>query len=116
MSTRLAQRRSAAEIRCAATQSSASDRIADQARCRRGRDDSCDSHGWGFGVSIVAKREDVAGSAGRFGWYGGLGTSWYADPHEDVVGILTTQRAWTSPSPPPVCQDFWTSAYQAIDD
>jgi hypothetical protein len=27
-----------------------------------------------------------------------------------------TQRAWTSPSPPDACLDFWTSAYQAIDD
>jgi hypothetical protein len=33
-----------------------------------------------------------------------------------MVGILMTQRAWTSPSPPDVCLDFWTSAYQAIDD
>ena len=28
--------------------------------------------------------------------------------------ILMTQRAWTSPNPPRVCLDFWTSAYQAI--
>ncbi len=75
-----------------------------------------DSHGWGLGVSVVTRREDVAAPVGRFGWDGGLGTSWYSDPHEDLVGILMTQRAWTSPVPPPVCQDFWTSAYQAIDD
>ena len=75
-----------------------------------------DTHGWGLGVSVVTKREDVTGSVGRFGWDGGLGTSWYADPHEGLVGILMTQRAWTSPVPPLVCQDFWTSAYQAIDD
>jgi len=64
----------------------------------------------------VTKRENVAGCVGRFGWDGGLGTSWYSDPREDMVGIPMTQRAWTPPSPPPVCQDFWTSAYQAIDD
>jgi len=75
-----------------------------------------DSHGWGFGVSIVTRRDDVEGSVGKFGWDGGLGTSWYADPREDMVTILMTQRAWTSPSPPDVCLDFWTSAYQAIDD
>ena len=34
----------------------------------------------------------------------------------EMVGVLITQRAWTSPSPPAVCLDFWTSAYQAIDD
>jgi len=30
--------------------------------------------------------------------------------------ILMTQRAWTSPQPPDVCLDCWTSAYRAIDD
>jgi CubicO group peptidase (beta-lactamase class C family) len=75
-----------------------------------------DSHGWGFGLSMVTRRDDVAGSVGQFGWDGGLGTSWRSDPREDLVAILMTQRAWTSPSPPDVCRDFWTSAYQAIDD
>ena len=75
-----------------------------------------DSHGWGFGVSIVTRREELAGSIGTFGWAGGLGTSWCTDPREGIVGILLTQRAWTSPRPPDVCRDFWTLAYQAIDD
>ena len=75
-----------------------------------------DSHGWGFGMSIVTKRIDMASPVGKFGWDGGLGTSWYSDPKEDMVGILMTQSAWTSPNPPNVCRDFWTLAYQAIDD
>jgi CubicO group peptidase (beta-lactamase class C family) len=75
-----------------------------------------DSHGWGFGVSVVTRRDSVAATVGKFGWDGGLGTSWYSDPQEDMVTILMTQRAWTSPNPPDVCLDFWTSAYQAIDD
>jgi CubicO group peptidase (beta-lactamase class C family) len=75
-----------------------------------------DSHGWGFGVSVVTKRVDLSGPIGKFGWDGGLGTSWYSDPQEDMVTIILTQRAWTSPSPPNVCLDFWTLAYQAIDD
>ncbi len=75
-----------------------------------------DSHGWGFGMSIVTRRDDVAAVPGRFGWDGGMGTSWYSDPREDMVTILMTQQAWTSASPPDVCLDFWTSAYQAIDD
>jgi hypothetical protein len=33
-----------------------------------------------------------------------------------MTTILMTQRAWTSPNPPDVCRDFWTLAYQAIDD
>ncbi len=75
-----------------------------------------DSHGWGFGVSVVIRRNDIAAVPGRYGWDGGLGTSWYSDPREEMVTILMTQRAWTSPSPPDVCLDFWTSAYQTIDD
>ena len=75
-----------------------------------------DNHGWGFGLSVVTRRDDMASVPGRFGWDGGLGTSWYSDPREELVGILMTQRAWTSPSPPNVCLDFWTSAYRAIDD
>jgi CubicO group peptidase (beta-lactamase class C family) len=78
-------------------------------------DGSFDSHGWGFGVSVVTKRENLYDSIGRFGWDGGLGTSGYSDPSEEMVTILMTQRAWTSPNPPNVCVDFWTSAYQAIE-
>jgi CubicO group peptidase (beta-lactamase class C family) len=75
-----------------------------------------DSRGWGFGVSVITRRDDVFAVPGRFGWDGGLGTSWSSDPREDVVGILMTQRMWTSPRPPEVYLDFWTQAYQAIDD
>jgi CubicO group peptidase (beta-lactamase class C family) len=58
----------------------------------------------------------VAGAVGRFGWVGGLGTSWYSDPKEEMVAILMTQRLSDSPSPHSLYLDFWTSAYQAIDD
>ena len=75
-----------------------------------------DSHGWGFGVSVVTRRTEAAATVGKYGWDGGLGTSWYSDPGEDMVTILMTQRAWTSADPPPVCRDFWTLAYQSIDD
>jgi CubicO group peptidase (beta-lactamase class C family) len=75
-----------------------------------------DNRGWGFGMSIITKRDDIAAVPGRFGWDGGLGTSWYSDPSEDMVAILTTQMAWTSPSGPRIWNDFWTSAYAAIDD
>jgi CubicO group peptidase (beta-lactamase class C family) len=72
-----------------------------------------DQRGWGFGMAIVTRHEDVARSVGTYGWDG---TSWYADPREDMTGILMTQRVWESPVAPPVNRDFWTSAYQAIDD
>lgn len=72
-----------------------------------------DNRGWGFGVSIITKRDDVAAIPGRFGWDGGLGTSGYSDPREQMVAILMTQCA---PPPFDLYSDFWTSAYQAIDD
>jgi CubicO group peptidase (beta-lactamase class C family) len=75
-----------------------------------------DTHGWGFGVSVVTRRDDLAATPGRYGWDGGYGTSWYVDPKEELIGILMTQRVWDSPSPPGVLLDFWTSAYQAIDE
>jgi CubicO group peptidase (beta-lactamase class C family) len=78
--------------------------------------DFWNSHGWGFGVSIVTRRDDLAATPGRYGWDGGYGTSWYVDPKEELIGILMTQRVWDSPSPPSVLLDFWTSAYQAIGD
>jgi CubicO group peptidase (beta-lactamase class C family) len=41
-----------------------------------------DSYGWGFGVSVITRRDDIAAVPGRYGWDGGLGTSWYSDPRE----------------------------------
>ncbi|EYF00812.1 serine hydrolase domain-containing protein [Chondromyces apiculatus] len=72
--------------------------------------------GWGFGMSVINRRGDLAESPGTFGWDGGLGTSFRSDPREELVGVLLTQSAFTSPSPPVVLLDFWTSVYQAIDD
>jgi CubicO group peptidase (beta-lactamase class C family) len=72
--------------------------------------------GWGFGVAVEARKDDLASAPGRFGWAGGLGTTAVADPAEELVGVLLTQRAMTSPMSPRVFQDFWTTAYAAIDD
>lgn len=72
-----------------------------------------DNRGWGFGVSIITRRDDVAASPGRYGWDGGLGTSGYSDPREDMVAILMTQ---VMGFPSGIYEDFWTSVYQAIDD
>src|SRR5258708_26230742 len=38
--------------------------------------------GWGFGVSVITKRDDIAAVPGRYGWGGGMGTSWYFHPKE----------------------------------
>jgi CubicO group peptidase (beta-lactamase class C family) len=73
-------------------------------------------HGWGFGLGVITGRSDLSGVPGRFGWDGAFGTSWYVDPKEEMVGILMTQRRPDSLAIPAVTLDFWTSAYQLIDD
>jgi CubicO group peptidase (beta-lactamase class C family) len=73
-----------------------------------------DGHGWGFGVSIVTRRDDISAVPGKYGWDGGLGTSWYSDPREEMVSILMSQRAIGIVNPLNVA--FWTAAYAAIDD
>jgi CubicO group peptidase (beta-lactamase class C family) len=83
-----------------------------------------DDIGWGFGMSVRTRRAHAGpfpvsypplASVGSYGWPGYYGTAWYNDPAEDMTTILMTQRA---PSPPglPILFDFWTAAYQAIDD
>jgi CubicO group peptidase (beta-lactamase class C family) len=75
-----------------------------------------DSRGWGLGMSVVTARRDVADGPGRFGWDGAFGTSWYVDPVEELVGVLMVQRRPDRLGLPPVTFDFWTSAYQLIED
>ena len=72
-----------------------------------------DASGWGFGVQVATARTGLA-SVGRYGWGGGLGTWWFNDPREELIGILLTQRFWQSPQPPNICLDFETSAYAAL--
>jgi CubicO group peptidase (beta-lactamase class C family) len=81
--------------------------------------------GWGFGMSVRSRRAHTgpppgvsypwAASVGSYGWPGVYGTGWYNDPAEDMTTILMIQRV---PAPPslPILLDFWTAAYQAIDD
>lgn len=74
------------------------------------------SHGsWGFGMAVDIRRDEIFRTPGRFGWDGGLGTSAYADPAEEMIGILFTQRMMDSPEPPKIFTDFWTLAYGAME-
>jgi CubicO group peptidase (beta-lactamase class C family) len=84
-----------------------------------------DDIGWGLGMSVRTRRPHLgpapgvsypwAASVGSYGWPGVYGTGWYNDPAEDMTTILMIQQA---PAPPslPILHDFWTAAYQAIDD
>lgn len=71
--------------------------------------------GWGFGMAVRTYRGDYA-PIGQFGWDGGSGTSTYADPVNQVTGILLTQVGATVPNSIQLMHDFWTTLYQAIED
>lgn len=74
-----------------------------------------DTRGWGFGVSVVTGRDSVSAVPGKYGWDGGLGTTWASDPAEEMVAVMMSQRA-RFPVFSAAYLDFWTLAYQAIDD
>ncbi|MBO1335631.1 serine hydrolase [Streptomyces sp. VRA16 Mangrove soil] len=71
--------------------------------------------GWGIGMAVRTYRGDYA-PVGQFGWDGGSGASAYADPVNDVTGILLTQVGASVPDPIHIILDFWTTLYQALDD
>jgi CubicO group peptidase (beta-lactamase class C family) len=75
-----------------------------------------DAKGWGFGVSVVTRRDHPAAPVGQYGWDGGMGSVWRNDPAEDLVLVLMMNTAFTSPQMPPLAVDFLTGAYAAIDD
>jgi CubicO group peptidase (beta-lactamase class C family) len=52
--------------------------------------------------------------SGAFGWDGGLGSSWLADPARDLVVIAATQRMFESPALPQVHRDIQAAAYAAL--
>ncbi|WP_435105590.1 serine hydrolase domain-containing protein [Nocardiopsis synnemataformans] len=71
--------------------------------------------GWGFGMAVRTYRGDYA-PVGQFGWDGGAGTSTYADPENQLTGIVLTQVGMSVPDSARLIHDFWTTLYQAIDD
>ncbi|ETK34884.1 serine hydrolase domain-containing protein [Microbispora sp. ATCC PTA-5024] len=71
--------------------------------------------GWGFGMAVRTYRGDYA-PVGQFGWDGGSGTATYADPVNQLTGILLTQVGASTPDSTQLIHDFWTTLYQAVDD
>jgi CubicO group peptidase (beta-lactamase class C family) len=67
--------------------------------------------GWGFGVAVVTETTVQGLPAGAYGWNGGFGTSWVADPASGATAILLTQTLFTSPAPPAVHQEFWAAVF-----
>jgi CubicO group peptidase (beta-lactamase class C family) len=70
--------------------------------------------GWGLGLSVRRRRTGIGQAVGSYGWDGGLGSSWANDPANRLIGVVLTNRAWSSPVHPPIIQDFWTCAATAM--
>jgi len=65
---------------------------------------------WGFCTSVVT----AGPRAGAFGWAGGSGTTWLADPRRDLTVIVLTQRMFDTSQPPPVHETLQAAAYEAV--
>jgi CubicO group peptidase (beta-lactamase class C family) len=74
--------------------------------------------GFGLGLSVVddPAQQLALGyrSLGSFGWPGAYGTSWFADPVEELIGLMLIQRRGVEPFPMSV--DFERRVYDSIDD
>jgi CubicO group peptidase (beta-lactamase class C family) len=62
-------------------------------------------HGWGFGVGVALDPEPEWPVPGRYGWSGGYGTTWFNDPHRQIVAMAMTQ----------VSDFLWSGALNEFD-
>lgn len=70
-----------------------------------------DAHGWGLGISIITTPDQISPRPGRFGWWGGFGTTFFADPNADVVALLFTQRLMGSADDTKMSEEFLKLAF-----
>jgi CubicO group peptidase (beta-lactamase class C family) len=57
-------------------------------------------------MSVVTAPDPVSAHPGRFGWWGGTGTTFFADPKTDTVAILMFQRLMTGADDTAVSNEF----------
>jgi CubicO group peptidase (beta-lactamase class C family) len=70
-----------------------------------------DTHGWGLGMAVITAPDDISPRPGRFGWWGGFGTTFFADPNSDTVAILFTQRMMNSADDTKMSEEFLKLAF-----
>jgi CubicO group peptidase (beta-lactamase class C family) len=61
---------------------------------------------WGYCQAVY--------DGGAFGWNGGFGTSWVADPSHDLTIIVMSQRAFESPDLPVAHREIHAAAYASL--
>ena len=71
--------------------------------------------GYGYGVSVRTRQAGLGPGVGAFFWPGALGSTWIADPQEDLMATLMIQlRGAQLPQLSHIPLDFSTMLYQAI--
>ncbi|GGU19629.1 serine hydrolase domain-containing protein [Lentzea flava] len=73
-----------------------------------------EGQGWGFGGSVDIAEIDPWNVKGRYGWVGGSGTAAHVVPSQNLITILLTRTAMTSPTPLAIMRDFWRSAVHTL--
>jgi len=71
--------------------------------------------GWGFGMAVRRRVLDgEVGTAGAFGWNGGTGTWYFADPEERLAAVIFTQL--NPGNPHDLRERFERAVYLAIEE
>ena len=65
---------------------------------------------WGYQIGVTIEGHPLG--AGRWGWDGGTGTSAWADPRRDLVGVVLTQRLMNGPED--YLDWFWAAVDQCL--
>ena len=69
-----------------------------------------DTYGWGLGAAVSTRPDQISG-AGRFGWWGGTGTTFFIDPNSATAAVLLSQRMMTGPDDIAVSNSFLEAAF-----
>jgi len=70
-----------------------------------------DEKGWGYGGAVVTRGSEDGPRAGSYGWDGGFGTSFTADPATDTITILLLQRMMRGPDDAAIAEALRRVAY-----
>ena len=90
-------------LSAAAVRAMSSDQLSDAQKARGGLGpDFFARKSWGYCQAVY--------DGGAFGWNGGLGTSWVADPARELTIVVMTQRLFESADLPPVHRDIHAAA------
>ena len=71
-----------------------------------------DTHGWGFGIALVTAPDDISPVPGRFGWWGGFGTTFFVDPRTETIALLFSQRMMGGADDTVMSEDFLKRAFR----